>query len=157
MKQYPGQPALSAPISRFLLAAVLLGCFLSVMPGAASAQSRQLHIDVIHPVDRTADVRVALYTTPENWLDEPVHAAIEAATDSLTTVRFPDLPPGVYGAAVYLDENRNGKLDRNLVGWFKEPFGFSENARARLGPPKWEDAVFTVPESGTVQLTIRID
>lgn len=157
MNLIPGQPAPTAPSLRFFLSTLLLTCIFSIVSGSARGQSGQLQIDVVHPPDRTADVRVALYTNPDNWLEEPVHTAIEVATDTLTSVTFPGLPPGIYGAAVYLDENRNGELDRNLVGWFKEPFGFSKEARARFGPPRWEDAVFTVPESGTAQLTIRID
>ncbi|MDA0378072.1 MAG: DUF2141 domain-containing protein [Bacteroidetes bacterium] len=119
-------------------------------------RAQDLRIDVSHPADKTADVRVALYTSPETWLETPAFTAIVAATDTLSVVRFSDLPAGVYGAAIYQDQNRNGKLDRNLVGWFKEPFGFSERARARFGPPKWEDALFTVG-TGELRLRVRIE
>lgn len=97
-----------------------------------------------------------MYTSPETWLETPAFATIVPATDTLTVVRFTALPAGVYGAAVYLDQNRNGELDRNLVGWFKEPFGFSEKARVRFGPPKWEDAIFTVG-AGELRLQVRIE
>ena len=49
-----------------------------------------------------------------------------------------------------------GKLDRNLVGWFKEPFGFSREARVRLGPPKWDDAIFEVNDEEIV-LEVTLD
>ncbi len=124
---------------------------------AANAQTPELRIDVAHPPSGSAEVRVGLYTDASNWLDEePVHGMLESATDTLTTVVFRDLPAGVYGAAVYLDENRNGKLDRNLVGFFKEPYGFSKDARVRFGPPKWDDAVFEHGDEET-RLFIRLD
>jgi len=108
---------------------------------------------VHHPTAKNAEVRVALYNSPDTWLDEPALAQIATATDTLTTIRFTDVPIGVFGAAIYLDENRNGKLDRNLVGWFKEPFGFSQDARVRLGPPKWDDAIFEVTDE---QITLTV-
>lgn len=129
---------------------------LVLMLTAVPVRAQDLRIDVTHPADETADVRVALYTTAETWLETPAFATIVPATDTLTVVRFTALPAGVYGAAVYLDQNRNGELDRNLVGWFKEPFGFSERARVRFGPPKWEDALFTVG-TGEQRLQVRIE
>jgi len=115
-----------------------------------------LDVVVHHPVDETSDVRVALYGSEEVWLEEPTVAQFTTSTDTLTTLRFDNLPLGEYGAAVFLDENQNGKLDRNLVGWFKEPFGFSEKARARFGPPKWDDARFIVGED-PVRIVVRLD
>ena len=124
--------------------------------GTLHAQTGSLILDVVHPAAESADVRVALYTTAENWLEDPVYTAIEPATDTLTVVTFTDLATGIYGAAVFLDENRNGELDRNLIGWFKEPFAFSKEARVRFGPPKWEDAVFDVTHE-PLRLNLRME
>ena len=43
------------------------------------------------------------------------------------------------------DENDNKKLDTNLIGIPKEGFGYSKDAMGRFGPPKFDDAVLTVP------------
>jgi len=130
---------------------------LLLFAGPTHAQESELRVEVVHAPATNADVRVGLYTNTSNWLDdEPVWGGLAQVSDTLTTVVFTGLPAGTYGAAIYLDENRNGKLDRNLIGWFKEPFGFSEKARARFGPPKWEDAVFDIQgESTTIQ--VRLD
>jgi uncharacterized protein (DUF2141 family) len=53
------------------------------------------------------------------------------------------VPPGEYAAQAFLDENGNGEVDRGLFGIPKEGVGFSRDARIRLSPPKWRDAVFT--------------
>ena len=37
--------------------------------------------------------------------------------------------------AIYHDENRNGKLDKNVIGIPKEHMGFSNNAKIELTPP----------------------
>lgn len=121
------------------------------------ADSTSLLVRVTHPPTPEADIRVGLYTSAENWLDdEPIYGSLAATTDTLTTVVLDSLPVGFYAAAIYLDVNRNGKLDRNLIGLFKEPFGFSRGARARFGPPKWEDAVFEVAgESVNIEVELN--
>ena len=127
------------------------------MAQSPEAREPSLRIDVSHPPAKEADVRVGLYTSASNWLDEePVHGMLAHATDTLTSVVFDSLPEGTYGAAVYLDENRNGELDRTFLVIFKEPYGFSRDARVRRGPPRWDDATFEV-SSEPVRLYIRLE
>ncbi|MEN0065175.1 MAG: DUF2141 domain-containing protein [Myxococcota bacterium] len=77
-----------------------------------------------------------------------------AAVDGKVTCRFPKLTEGKIGVAVRHDRNENGKLDSNLVGFPKEPFGFSRNAPLRtFGPPKFEDVLVDVTAS---PITIRL-
>jgi uncharacterized protein (DUF2141 family) len=57
-------------------------------------------------------------------------------------VTFDDLPYGRFAVKVFHDENSNGKLDTNLVGFPKESFGFSNDAMGRFGPPSFDQAAF---------------
>lgn len=66
-----------------------------------------------------------------------------------TTVTVHGLPPGQFAVQATHDENGNGKTDRNFLGIPTEGFGFSRDAKVRLGPPRWEDAV--IPLDGTAQ------
>ena len=59
------------------------------------------------------------------------------------------LKPGTYAVAVIWDQNENGVLD--VFGPFKvptEPYGFSQNPKLKLGPPKFKDCTFVVTETG---------
>ena len=47
------------------------------------------------------------------------------------------LPTGVYAVGIFHDLNGDGALSKNFLGMPKEPFGFSNNARARFGPPSF--------------------
>jgi len=51
---------------------------------------------------------------------------------------------------VFHDENGNGKNDRNFLGIPKEPYGFSNNARRKFGPPTWTEAKFAVSSPAVV-------
>jgi uncharacterized protein (DUF2141 family) len=54
--------------------------------------------------------------------------------------QFKNLPKDSYALAVYHDENKNGKLDKNLVGAPTEAYGFSNNARETFSAPSFEAA-----------------
>ena len=93
-------------------------------------------------------VRVAVYTAESDWLgDEPTARVWKAASGEPVTAEF-SLPPGRYAIAVLHDENDNGKMDYRLLGLPKEPYGFSNDAQPKLGPPKFEDAAFPLPPAG---------
>lgn len=63
---------------------------------------------------------------------------------------------GEYAASVFLDENRNGKLDTSPIGGAEEPWGVSNNARAkRFGPPLWKDAKFDY-QGGPMTIQIKM-
>ncbi len=63
-------------------------------------------------------------------------------------VRIAGVPPGVYAAQAYADENDNGKIDRNFFGIPTEGLGFSNDAKMRFGPPSFADAAFTLGVAG---------
>jgi uncharacterized protein (DUF2141 family) len=51
---------------------------------------------------------------------------------------------GVYALALYQDRDSNQKLDKTWIGLPAEPYGISNDAPMRLGPPKHKDAKFEV-------------
>ncbi len=95
-------------------------------------------------------IRVAVYSAnaPEQFpSDEKFYRGMvsEAASDQLT-VTVPDLPPGKYAVAAYLDRNKTGKQEKNFLGVPKEIYGFSNDARGMFGPPDLSAAEFEVGE-----------
>lgn len=55
------------------------------------------------------------------------------------TMKFTDIPYGEYAIAVFQDKNQNQKIDKNLIGYPTEPFGFSKNFKPRFSEPEFED------------------
>ncbi len=85
----------------------------------------------------------------------PWRAGVPAAPGQVT-VRIPDVPPGIYAAQAYHDENDNKQIDRNWLGIPKEGLGFSRDAPFHFGPPSFDDAAFQLgPEGGRIALTLR--
>ena len=55
---------------------------------------------------------------------------------------FEGLPPGTYAIAVMHDENKNQKIDTNMLGIPKEGYGVSNNVKNLLRAPRFEEAAF---------------
>ena len=70
------------------------------------------------------------------------------AQPGTVTVRIANVPPGRYAAQAFHDENDNHKVDRGLLGIPKEGVGFSNDAKIRLGPPKFPEAAFDHGSAG---------
>ena len=72
------------------------------------------------------------------------------------TVTFEGLEPGEYAVKLYHDVNDDGEMNTNPFGMPTEPFAFSNDAKGRFGPAKWNAAKFTVGADGTVH-TIKLN
>ena len=67
-----------------------------------------------------------------------------------------NLQPGNYALAVYHDLNGNGELDRTTIGPPDEPYGFSNDARGTLGPPKFDKAAIEIgPTNRAIEIELR--
>lgn len=101
----------------------------------------------------------ALYASPEAWLKTEKAVRLETVPISgeKVIVVFRDVAAGVYAAAVIHDENENGKLDMRYfpVPHPSEGAGVSNDARKKFGPPSWEDAKFSLPDSAFA-ITIKL-
>ena len=72
------------------------------------------------------------------------HSAVVNAREGTVTLVFEGVKPGRYAIALLHDENGNNKADRTLGMMPREGFGFSRDAKVRMGPPRFDDAVFDV-------------
>ena len=78
---------------------------------------------------------------PKCRKDPASHRTVVKAGETVT-IRFTGVAPGAYAIALLHDENNDGKANRALGMMPKEGYGFSRDAKVRMGPPKFKDAVF---------------
>lgn len=86
---------------------------------------------------------------------DPASLRIVVPAGETVTITFKDVKPGKYAIALLHDENNNGKADRALGMMPKEGYGFSRDAKVRMAPPKFEDAVFDMGTKAQ-NLTIKM-
>lgn len=137
-------------------AALAAAVALTAMAAPASAGEV---IITITDLRSTKGVVRACMTTKEDIFprcikDPASHRTVVPAGEEVE-IRFDGVEPGKYAIALLHDENDNGKADRALGMMPKEGYGFSRDAKVRMGPPKFKDAVFDIGD-GTERLTIKM-
>ena len=125
----------------------LLICFTSSATAQATISGTcklVVHIDGFR--NQKGDAGVTVFTSPDGWPQNNEKAFTHGGhpfTGDKATVEL-QLPAGRYAIAVLHDENSNHKLDRNMIGWPKEGFGFSNNPKVGLSPPAFDTAAMQV-------------
>lgn len=71
------------------------------------------------------------------------------------TYSFANLPAGSYAVAVYHDRNGDEMLDRGAFGMPLEGYGFSNDAPAVTGPARFQDAMFLLAGSQSIEIQMR--
>jgi len=99
-------------------------------------------------------VRCGIFTE-QGWLKDPAQPALAAIHGKVALCIFNGLPSGVYGISAFHDENKNGKLDTNFVGYPTEEYCASRNARNTFSAPSFADAKFRY-NGGTLELEARM-
>ena len=141
---------------RFRLPFFAFAAALIFIAGPASAARIVVTIDGVH--NNQGNVFVGLYAGPAKFLQGNQNDAqrkVRASTGPMTVV-FDNLPPGTYAVGAFHDENANDHLDTNMLGLPVEGYALSNNVRAVMAKPTFQQAAFTVGEQGAnVALHIR--
>jgi len=131
-----------------LCAAILLFTTALSQSGPARAETGlvELTLRVTGIQQQSGALAIAIFDGPDGYEDlaTPVARAFVPAAGA--SISWSALLPadGRYAAVVYHDVNGNGDLDRGRFGIPAEPYGFSNNARAPFGPPRFDAASFAV-------------
>ena len=78
--------------------------------------------------------------------ENPVIVGTSPVINFSSEISFDSIFPGKYAIQFFHDENKNQKMDFNLIGIPKEKFGSSNDVKPILGPPKFEKMLFEIYE-----------
>ncbi len=123
-------------------------------PAAPAAGEGEIRFEFVDLKDR-GFVRCALYATPQDYMKKSYRQTSAAVTASRAVCVFTNVSPGTYSMAAFHDENSNDKLDTGIFGIPKEGVCTSNNAKGRMGPPKYKDAAF-VFSGGALSQQLRM-
>jgi uncharacterized protein (DUF2141 family) len=131
--------------------AIIFSALLSVF----AVQAGELKLELEGKGMAGNQIRVAVYSAkaPEQFPsnDKFYRGVVNEATGDKLTVVIPDLSPGKYAVAAYVDNNKNGMQDKNFLGIPKEIYGFSNNVRGMFGPPDFAAAAFDIGENAVTK------
>ena len=76
--------------------------------------------------------------------ENPVIVGTSPVINYSSEISFDSIFPGKYAIQFFHDENKNQKMDFNLIGIPKEKFGSSNDVKPILGPPKFKKMLFEI-------------
>ena len=121
-------------------------------------QRGEIIVDINNLKNYSGLARVCLYSSNDGFPMKSEKAfktiVINLEKDG-ARARFVDIPYGEYAAAVFHDENKNGKMDLNWMMLPEEGFGASNVMKKRFMPPGFKDAKFVL-DSEETELKIRV-
>jgi uncharacterized protein (DUF2141 family) len=129
--------------------------FFSALLSAFAIQAAELKLELEGKGMAGNRIRVAVYSAnaPEQFPsgEKFYRGVVSEATSDKLTVLITDLPPGKYAVAAYVDNNKNGRQDKNFMGMPKEIYGFSNDVRGLFGPPDFAAAAFDIGENAVTK------
>jgi uncharacterized protein (DUF2141 family) len=126
---------------------------LALAMGVARAADVTVIVDQIHSAD--GKVYVTLWGSKDTWLDDQksLQNIGEPAVNGTVSFVLHGVAPGRYAIATFHDENDNGEMDFNFIGYPTEGYAFSNDIRPFLSAPSFDSCAFDV---GIDDLTLTI-
>ena len=131
-----------------------------LFPAAVNAATLTL---TVTDIPEAGTLNVAIFETAEGFeakhrggaesrpgLVKGARHPVDVGTASLSF----ELPAGRYAIKLFVDLNGNGEVNTNFLGVPKEPFGFSNNAMGKFGPPSFDAAAFTFEGDREISITL---
>jgi uncharacterized protein (DUF2141 family) len=141
---------MAAALAAFLLCAGILW--------AAGEKKGKIEMEIKGFRNNKGVARIALFSG-EKGFPQDFKKAKKTLTlkikDKAAKGEFKDISYGEYAISVLHDENKDGKMNKNLFGVPKEGYGTSKDARGSWGPPKYKDAKFKL-EKDELKLKIKM-
>ena len=135
----------------FIFFTLLISCL-------SATNAADLKVNIIGVTTDNGPVGCSLYNS-ENGFPMDGSKGIQhwVAPDSTKVMcEYKDLTAGKYAVSVMQDNNSNKKVDTNILGIPKEPWGVSNNVRPSFRPPKFIEAAFTIQDDGVNNIQVEI-
>lgn len=129
-------------------------------PLSALADQGRITVKVTGLKNSDGVVRVALFNSADSYdkskkSDDNAGGAFKkekaAICDKTATCTFDAVPYGDYAIKMFHDEKNSGKFLTGMFGIPKVEYGFSNNAKGRMGPAPYDKAKFTLNKTELTQ------
>lgn len=122
---------------------------------AVTPQTQGTMLQVSGVTPGAGPIRVAVFDSAASFPKrESATQKLQIDSSGAVVTQSLTLPGKPTALAVYQDLNNDGSLNRNAFGMPTEPYGFSNNAAAQMGPPSFGDAAVAANTS-SVQVTLK--
>ncbi|MEP1087668.1 DUF2141 domain-containing protein [Algoriphagus sp.] len=137
----------------------LLSVFVTASLLFTPTKSSKLEINIVGLESNSGKVLVLVFNEstgfPED--DSKAYKFLELSISNKTAKgSITDIPAGTYAISALHDEDGDGKMKKNGVGFPTESFGFSNDPSILFSAPSFEKCSFTVKEGTPKQISIKL-
>ena len=137
---------------------LLISLFFTLETMGQSNQT-SLQVSISGASSDAGSIRILVFSKPSGFPDQvkqAVRSISLAPKSGKANFKLTDLPPGTYAIGVIHDQDNNGKLSTNAVGYPTEKFSFSKNPKVYFGPPSFEKAAFVLGKTAvSLEISLR--
>lgn len=137
----------------------LLVCLFFALETLGQSNPTSLQVSISGASSDTGSIRILVFSKPSGFPDQ-VKQALKSISltpkNGKASFKLTDLPTGTYAIGVIHDQDNDGKLSTNAVGYPVEKFGFSKNPKVYFGPPPFEKASFVLGKNPvSLEISLR--
>jgi len=135
---------------------IFFGFLVLLFFGTANAGETSYALTLVVPSARSAPLFVSVYDGDASFLDADAATILRRFPKSEdNTYVITPLPQGEYALAIFQDLNGNATLDKSFWGIPREPYGFSNNPEATMGPPSFDKCRFDISKDKTLKIDLK--
>lgn len=124
-----------------------------------SPSNGEIHLIIEETEVNEGVVQVLLFNNKDGFPSE-INKAIKKLSlpvvNKKAEIVLKDIDPGEYAFSVFHDQDMDGEMKKNQIGYPLDKFGFSNNPSLLFGPPSFSKASFKVKDKPvTVKIKLR--
>jgi len=140
-------------MSTLLISLILLLNTTAFMAQTSESYTLTLNFEITK--DNKGQILFAMYDDAESHMEDTYKTSSIKVENNKASIVIKDIKSGYYSFSYFHDLNSDGELNTNLVGIPKEPYGFSNGEKGRLGPPDFEDCKIKIDSDISLEIDIK--
>lgn len=110
-----------------------------------AGQSHTITVEIVNVKNNNGIIRIGVYDTEVAYeSNRYIYGTNVPSEEGVQAIELNNIPSGTYAFKLYHDEDGDNELDKNFFGIPKEGYAMSNNAKAGLGAPEFEEAKFVL-------------
>lgn len=144
-------------IKQKLAAVAVLTCLALSTP--ALSYAGEVIVTIKNIENSKGNMRIGIFTSDENFQNHKMYKLLTYSKSKVNngtmTIRL-TLPAGEYGISLLDDENKNEKMDYNILHIPKEGFSFSDYYHTSFSMPKFKNFSFKLADEDSKNITVKV-
>ncbi|MFC3414263.1 DUF2141 domain-containing protein [Algoriphagus hitonicola] len=138
---------------------LLIFIFLWIQNPFMMNEKGSIHLTIDKVESDQGVIRILVFSSSDGFPENRDHAikAISLPIENgQASTQIKNLPKGKYAISVFHDQDKNGKMKKNALGYPQEKYGFSNNPNNRFSIPKFDRCAVSLSSNQVKKVEIKL-